>query len=83
MECLCHLDPRGLLRIAFGGSILPRADAQRLVREQLAGFSRLYLFTWLERPAEQDCPDVSVADLWIEGMGRRMDLPLTSDEVQP
>lgn len=61
-----------LLRIAFGGVDSPgRADAQRLVREQLAGFSRLYLFTWLERPAEQDCPDVSVADLWIEGDGSK------------
>lgn len=57
-----------LLRIAFGGVDSPgRADAQRLVAEQLRGFTRLFLFTWLENPDEEGEPDVCLADLWIEG----------------
>ena len=57
-----------LLRIAFGAVDSPgRADALRLVVEQLRGFTRMFLFTWLENPDEEGEPDVCVSDLWVEG----------------
>ena len=31
------------------------------------GFQHLYLFTWLENPAADDVPAMSIGDIWLEG----------------
>jgi hypothetical protein len=43
-----------------------RQRAQSTVRQLRAGFTRLFLFTWLEDPSSEDVPDVAISDLWIE-----------------
>ena len=48
-----------------------RKQAAELVRQLTGGFTRLYLFTWLDASLDnehdaEDVPDVRVADLWIE-----------------
>lgn len=43
-------------------------DTSRLVNELRGGFTRIYLFTWLDGDArdDEDAADVRLADLWIE-----------------
>ena len=47
--------------------------ARRTVRSLMRGFTRLFLFTWLDGALNgavaEEAPDVRIADLWIDGSG--------------
>ena len=63
-----------LLQVARGeggGSAQAIAEANTCVDSQRAGFSRLFLFTWLEEGrgagGADVAPNVCIADLWMDG----------------
>ena len=59
---------RQIVETTTAGSERERKEALELVDQMRSGFTRMYLFTWLDENAapEETPPDVSIADLWIE-----------------
>lgn len=59
---------QALVAAAEGDESEEQRDAERMVRSMREGFTRLYLFTWLDGDVRDDepTPDVRIADLWIE-----------------
>ena len=59
---------RQIVETTTGGSDQERKEALELEGQMKSGFTRMYLFTWLDENAapEETPPDVSIADLWIE-----------------
>ena len=39
----------------------------REVTSIMGGFTRMFLFTWLDDPVAEETPEVLISDLWLEG----------------